>query len=88
MCVCDRPENTQLSAELHEIYYNYYCVLRGRIKGTASAVFVIQHQNCPEGGTFVPCDTFYAPTHTISYLWHGRECCMQNIPLGTGSREQ
>ena len=39
----------------------------------------------PEGGTFVRCDTVYAPTHTISYLWHGRECCTQNIALGTGS---
>ena len=53
-----------------------------------------RHRQCcichtaPEGGTFVPCDTFYAPTHTISYLWHGRECCTQNIALGTGSREQ
>ena len=32
------------------------------------------------------CDTFYAPTHTISYLWHGRECCTQNIALRTASR--
>ena len=30
--------------------------------------------------------TFYAPTHTISYLWHGRECCTQNIALRTASR--
>ena len=54
----------------------YLMYLRGRIKGAADAVFV------PEGGTFalgdtlVLSDTFYAPTHTVSYLWHGRECCM------------
>ena len=51
-----------------------------------------RHRQCcichtaPEGGTFVPCDTLYAPTHTISYLWHGRECCTQYIAFGTGSR--
>ena len=37
----------------------------------------------PEGGNFVSCDTFYALMHTISYLWHGRECCTQNIALET-----
>ena len=63
-----------------------YCILRGRIKGTASAVSVIQHQKAVY--TFVPCDTFCVPTHTISYLWHGRECCTQNIAVGKGSREQ
>ena len=54
-----------------------------------------RHRQCcichtaPEGSTFVPCDTaFYAPTHTTSYLWHGRECCTQNTALGTGSQEQ
>ena len=61
-----------------------YCILHGCIKGTARAVFVIR--TAPEGGTFVPCDTFYAPMHTISYLWNGRECCTQNTALGTGSR--
>ena len=61
------------------------CILRGRIKGTTSAVFC---HTASEGGTFVPCNTFYAPMHVISYLWHGRECCTQNIALGTGSREQ
>ena len=72
---------------LDNIYtYTNLLYLRGRIKGTASAVFVIQHH--AEGGTFVPCDTFYAPTHAISYLWHGRECCTQNIALGTGSQEK
>ena len=61
---------------------------RGRVERT------IQHRQCcichtaPEGGSFAPCDTFYAPTHTISYLWHGRECCTQNTALRTGSREQ
>ena len=53
-----------------------------------------RHRQCcichtaPEGGNFVACDTFYTLTHTISYLWHGREYCTQNIALWTGSREQ
>ena len=43
-----------------------------------------RHRQCyichtaPKGGTFIPRDTFYAPMPTISYLWHGRERCMQN----------
>ena len=37
------------------------------------------YRTAPEGGTFVPCDTFYAPMHTINYLWHGKECCTDRI---------
>ena len=59
------------------------CILRGRIKGTTSAVL---YHTASEGGTFVPCNTFYAPTHAISYLWHGRECCTQNIAHGSQDR--
>ena len=64
--------------------YNY--ILCGRIKGTASAVFVIQHRKAVPLFLAIPFMHLY--THTISFLWHGRECCTQNIALGTGSREQ
>ena len=74
------------------ISYNIFCwyILYFACMGTSKAPPVLYlsfiSHTAPEASTFVPCNTFYAPTHTISYLWHGRECCTQNIALGTGSR--
>ena len=42
-----------------------YCILR--IKGGVC-------HTAPEGGTFVPCDTFYAPTHTCKLLMVWKVC--------------
>ena len=65
------------SSEL--IFLIVFCV------GASKAPPVLYLSYSTESGTFFP---FYAPMHTISYLLHGSECCMQNIALGTGSREQ
>ena len=43
------------------------CIMCGHIKGTAHAVCYICN-TAPEGGTFDACNTFYASTHTKSYL--------------------
>ena len=94
-----KTADTCLYRRIKLIPVNPYCILRGRIKGTTMQCCICH--TVPEGGTFVsqmwhdlvqdkanivPCDTFYAPTHTINYLWHRRECCTQNTAFRTGSR--
>ena len=61
-----------------------YCILRGRIKGTASAIFVIQHRKT------VPVFLAIPFMHAISYLIMAREGVLytEYSTRGTGSREQ